>query len=98
MPKSVEEAKEIDKEYGNHLWRNAICLEMNNVRVGFEVYEGDVSDLVGYEENRGHLIFHIKLRKIFVVKLYTLVKNLGQRPLQVSHMVLLCVETQYNFC
>ena len=57
LPKSIKEAEEIDKENGNHLWRDAIRLEMKNVRVGFEVYEGDVKDFVGYEEIRGHLIF-----------------------------------------
>ena len=65
LPKSIKEAEEIDKENGNHLWRDAIRLEMKNVRVGFEVYEGDVKDLVGYEEIRGHLIFDIKLGENF---------------------------------
>ena len=62
------EAEEINKENGNHLLRDAIRLEMKNVCVGFEVYEGDVNDLVGYKEIRGHLIFDIKLAENFCCK------------------------------
>ena len=45
---------------GNTLWQDAIALEMKNVRVTFEEYEGDVKDLHEYEHISGHLIFDIK--------------------------------------
>jgi hypothetical protein len=40
IPKSVQEAIEIDQENGNTLWWDAICQEMtNNVRPAFEKWE-----------------------------------------------------------
>ena len=39
IPKSVEEAKRIDKDNGNTLWWDANCQEMENVRIAFEKYE-----------------------------------------------------------
>ena len=61
----MKEAEEIVRENKNHLQRDAIRLEMANVRVGFEVYNGDINDLVGYEEIKGHLIFDVKLGENF---------------------------------
>jgi hypothetical protein len=40
----------IDKENGNMLWMDAIRLEMNNVRIAFEEYDGDPNKLVGWCE------------------------------------------------
>ena len=39
--------------------------EMNNVRIAFEEYEGDVKDLVGYQKVRCHIIFDVKLGENF---------------------------------
>ena len=44
-PKSVAEARCIDEAEGNFLWWDAICAEMKNARVAFELFEGTVSDL-----------------------------------------------------
>ena len=65
MPKSVAEAIEIDKENGNTLWWDAIMLEMKNVRPAFEVYDGDVQKLVGYQKIKCHFVFDIKLGENF---------------------------------
>lgn len=65
VPKSVEEARKIDKQNGNTLWQDAISMEMKNCRVAFESYTGDIKDLVGYEEISGHLIFDVKLSENF---------------------------------
>ena len=65
MPKNVEEAMEIDKENKNTLWKDAIDLEMKDVRVAFEVFGGDTKELVGYEEINGHLVFDVKLGENF---------------------------------
>ena len=40
-------------------------MEMNNNRIAFETYEGDVKDLVGYKEITGHLIYAVKLAQNF---------------------------------
>ena len=65
IPKTVQEALQLDKENGNTLWWDAICQEMKNVRVAFEVYEGDTKDLVGYQKIDCHMIFDIKMGENF---------------------------------
>lgn len=65
VPKSVKEAIRIDKENGNTLWQDAIALEMKNVRIAFEVFEGDISELKNHEFISGHLVFDIKLGENF---------------------------------
>jgi hypothetical protein len=65
IPKSIKEAIEIDKENGNTLWMDAVRLEMKNVRVAFEEFEGDTQGLVGYTEITGHLVFDVKLGENF---------------------------------
>ena len=56
---------EIDKEMGNSLWMDAITLEMRNVRVAFEEFDGDPNTLVGYTQITGHLVFDVKLGENF---------------------------------
>ena len=61
LPKTVERALEIDKENGNTLWRDAIAKEMKNVRVAFDILDGDKPIPVGYQFMKCHLVFDIKL-------------------------------------
>ena len=70
IPKDVKEAIEIDEEnekLGLEVpkWWDAIIQEMKNVRIAFEEYEGNVRDLVGYQEVKCHMIFDIKLGENF---------------------------------
>ena len=67
IPKSVQEAKEIDAANRNTLWWNAICTEMRNVRVAFEEYDGDIGELTkkGYKELGMHLVFDVKIGENF---------------------------------
>jgi hypothetical protein len=65
IPKSIKEAAEIDKENGNTLWMDAVRLEMKNVRVAFEDFDGDPNTLVGYVQITGHLVFDVKLGENF---------------------------------
>lgn len=65
VPKSVKQAKEIDAENGDTLWMDAIRMEMKNAMIAFEEYDGDVRDLVGYQEITGHLVFDVKLGENF---------------------------------
>ena len=66
VPKSVQEAKTIDEQNGDTLWWESICKEMENVRVAFEEFEGDKSQLPpGYQEVGCHMIFDIKMGKNF---------------------------------
>ena len=66
VPKSVEQAVQFDKENGNTLWWDAICQEMKNVRIAFEVFEGEVKDIpIGYQKVDCHMIFDIKMGESF---------------------------------
>lgn len=67
IPKTVQEAKDIDTANHNTLWWDAICKEMRNVRIAFEEYDGDMGALAkkGYKELGMHLIFDIKMGENF---------------------------------
>ena len=63
---SVQEARRIDKQNGDTLWWESICKEMANVRVTFEEFEDDKSQLPpGYQEVGCHMIFDIKMGEKF---------------------------------
>ena len=69
IPKSVEEAKEVDNQNGNTLWCDAICKEMHNVRPAFEVFEGTKDQLpIGYQFMKCHMIFDVKFGETFCHK------------------------------
>ncbi len=68
IPKSIKEAVKINQENGNAFWMDAVRLEMNNVRVAFEEFDGDPNTLVGYTQITGHLVFDIKLGENFRYK------------------------------
>jgi len=61
IPKTVERALEIDRENGNHLWRDAIAKEMEAVRVAFQILLDGKEPPPGYQFMRCHMIFTIKL-------------------------------------
>ena len=66
IPKSVKEAKQLDQENGDTQWWDAICKEMQNVRLAFEVWEKDVDEIpIGYQKIRCHMIFDVKLSENF---------------------------------
>ena len=65
IPKSVREAIEIDNQNNNTLWWDALMKEMRNVRPAFEEYEGEVSQLVGYQKIKCHVVWDIKLGENF---------------------------------
>ena len=65
IPKSVDEAFEIDRENKNNYWRDAIEQEMRNVRIAFEEYEGNPEELIGFQEIKCHMIFDVKLGENF---------------------------------
>eukprot|EP00978_Attheya_sp_CCMP212_P010446 scaffold25305_cov39-Attheya_sp.AAC.1 len=41
VPKNIKESKEIDLENGDSLWMDSVRLEMKNVRIAFEEYDGN---------------------------------------------------------
>ena len=68
IPKTVQEAIQLDKENGDTLWWDAILKEMKNVRIAFELYDGNIEDLVkdqGFTKINCHIIFDIKMGENF---------------------------------
>ena len=57
----MQEAKLLDEQNGNTLWMDAIKMEMKNIRIAFEVYDGNINDLRGYQHVDCHMIFDIKM-------------------------------------
>ena len=71
LPKSVEEALEIDRVTQTDYWRKAINKEMTKVKIAWKTHDGDVTpqdvrngkvpDMIGYQEIGCHLVFEIKM-------------------------------------
>ena len=65
IPKSVKEALQLDKENNNDLWRAAIQKEMPKIENAVAEHDGDASELIGYQQITGHMIFDIKMAENF---------------------------------
>ena len=66
VPKTVGEARQLDKENGNTLWWDAICKEMKNVRIAFEKWEKGEGEIPkAYTEIKCHMVFDVKLGENF---------------------------------
>ena len=67
MPKTVQEAIKLDQENGDTLWWDSILKEMKNVRIAFELYDGDMEVLKkkGFTKINCHIIFDIKMGENF---------------------------------
>ena len=61
IPRSINEAYELDRMNGNTLWRNAIAKEMKNVSIAFEVIDDDEQLPTGYKPASCHIIFDVKM-------------------------------------
>ena len=70
LPKTVEEALQIDEENGNTLWRDAIEKEMRKAKVSYtaiqdatpqDVRSNKCDDLRGHQEIKCHIIFDVKM-------------------------------------
>jgi hypothetical protein len=61
VPKSVEEALQIDRDTGTTLWHEAIQKEMKNNAIAFEFLEPQASAPLGYKKSTLHMIFDVKM-------------------------------------
>jgi hypothetical protein len=74
IPKTVEEALELDRTNGNDFWAKAIEKEMSKVRVAFEKLNVSVDEMrqgkfkPGYQEIKCHMIFDVKMDGNFTRK------------------------------
>ena len=74
LPKSVEEALEIDRLTGTDLWAKAINKEMSRIKVAWKKYEDNITPeqvrkkkppgLNGYQEIGCHTVFNVKNMKV----------------------------------
>ena len=63
IPKSVQEAFQIDNEEGNNSWRQTIEEEMKKIIDAFDKFDDGPNDLVGYQQITTHLILTPNLVK-----------------------------------
>jgi hypothetical protein len=60
LPKTVQEALEIDRKTGTDFWAKAIRKEMQAVAKAFQILGEDAADPVGYTPIEVHMVFDIK--------------------------------------
>ena len=65
IPKNIKKAMDINRENGNTLLMDTIKLEMWNLRVAFEEFDGDPNTWIGYTQITGHLNFDDQLWENF---------------------------------
>ena len=65
IPKNKAEALAFDLENGNNSWEESLNAEMSKIHGSVVEHDGEVSQLVGYQEITGHLIFDVKLAENF---------------------------------
>jgi hypothetical protein len=65
IPKDYSDCVKIDEANKNTLWQDAVKDQMVTVRPAFELYEGDVKDLIGYQQIGCHFVFDVKLGENF---------------------------------
>ncbi len=61
LPRSVQEALEIDWKNGNTFWEDSLTKEMSNVCVAFEILGPNERAPPGWHKASGHIIFDIKM-------------------------------------
>ena len=81
LPKSVEEAKQIDEENGDTHWQDAINKEMKAVRVAFNILGEDAKAPVEHQFIGCHMVFDVKMED-FRCKVHYVAKETTQRHLQ----------------
>jgi len=87
IPKSVEEAYEIDRTTGTNHWSRAIEKEMKNVRIAFEKLDNVSEEQMrtgkvrpGYSYCSTHMIFDIKMDGAFTRKARLVADGHKTRP------------------
>jgi len=61
IPRTIEEAKEIDRKNKNRFWQNAIEKEMSNVSVALEILPQGHAPPPAWTKSSGHLVFDVKM-------------------------------------
>jgi len=61
LPSSVADAECLDRINGKTLWMDALCKEMEAVRIAFEVQDESVTHIPGYKKILGHVVWDVKM-------------------------------------
>ena len=61
LPKSIEEALELDRKNGNTYWHDAIKKEMDNVKIAFNILDNKSDIPLGYKSLTVHMVFDVKM-------------------------------------
>jgi hypothetical protein len=61
VPKIWDDCVILDKENDNTLWQDVVRKEMKNVRIAFQILNGDESVTPTYQEIWCHIIFDVKM-------------------------------------
>jgi hypothetical protein len=61
VPKTVQEAHDLDQKNGNTFWTDAIAKEMQEVRKAFDILPDDRAVPIGYQKIPCHMIFDVKM-------------------------------------
>jgi hypothetical protein len=61
LPKSTDEALQIDKDTGTDFWKKALEKEMKGTKPAFKILDDDEAVPVAHEEIRCHMVFDIKM-------------------------------------
>jgi hypothetical protein len=64
VPKTVEEALQIDRTNGNRMWEDALDKEMGNVRVAFNILPQGQQAPIAHTKIRTHIIFDVKMETL----------------------------------
>ncbi|CAJ1959783.1 unnamed protein product [Cylindrotheca closterium] len=64
IPKTVQEARELDRINGNNLWEQALGKEMSNVRLAFKMLNKEDEAPVGHTKIKCHIVFDVKMEKL----------------------------------
>ncbi len=59
MPKTIEEALELDKKNGNTFWADTIAKEMKDVCIAFKILLDRQSVPIGYQKIPCHMFFYV---------------------------------------
>jgi len=85
LPKSVADARRIDKENGNTLWEDAIKKEMKAVQVAFKMLDGEERAPPTYQQIRCHMIFDVKMDTFQRKARYVAQGNMTEAPATLTY-------------
>ena len=93
VPKSYNEAVQLDKENGNTLWQDAIKMELAAVKIAFEILEDDTIIAPGYQEIECHMVFDVKMENFRRKMRYVAGGNTTETPKTLTYASVVSRET-----